>query len=60
VGIDKIILNTCPIMNSLKCGDAFSPLIFNLAVHRAIRRVQEGQDDWNWMLHISFWFMLMM
>jgi len=50
VGIDNILPNTCPIKNSLKCGDAFSSLLFNFAVQRVIRRVQEGQDDWKWML----------
>jgi hypothetical protein len=33
--------NTCPIKNILKWGDAFSPLLFNFAVQRVIRRVQE-------------------
>jgi len=33
-----------PIRNSLKQGDALSPLLFNSALEYAIRRVQVNQD----------------
>jgi hypothetical protein len=44
----------------LKQGDALSPLLFNFALGYAIRRVRQTRRAWNWMVHISFWFMLMM
>jgi hypothetical protein len=33
-----------PIRNSLKQGDALSPLLFNFALENAVRRVQANQD----------------
>jgi hypothetical protein len=33
-----------PFKNDLKQGDALSPLLFNFAVERAIKRVQINQD----------------
>jgi hypothetical protein len=34
-------LDSFPIQNSLNQGDALSPLLFNFALERAIRKVQE-------------------
>ena len=53
-----------PIRNGLKQGDALSPLLFNLALEYAIRRIQVNQDglklNGTHLVHISFWLMPMM
>jgi hypothetical protein len=36
------------------------PLFFNLALAYAIRKVQVNQDALKLMVHIGFWFMLIM
>jgi len=42
--VGKHLSDMLPIRNSLKQGDALSPLIFNCALDYAIRRVRENQD----------------
>jgi hypothetical protein len=42
VCIGKYLSDSFPIQNSLKQGDALSPLLFNLALEYAIRKMQEN------------------
>ena len=44
VRVGKHLSDMFPIRNGLKRGDALSPLIFNIALVYAIRRVQLNQD----------------
>jgi hypothetical protein len=43
VHIGKHLSDSIPIQNGLKQGDALSPLLINLALEYAIRKVQETQ-----------------
>jgi len=36
--------------------NALSPLLLNLALEHAIRRVQVNQDGLKYMVHIRYWF----
>jgi len=40
--------------------ECLSPLLLNLALEHAIRRVQVNQDGLKYMVHIRYWFMLIM
>ena len=44
VRVGKNVSDRFPIRNGLEQGDAVSPMLFNLALEYAIRRVQVNQD----------------
>ena len=45
VPVGRHLYNIFPIKNCLKQGDALSPLLFNIVLDYAIRRVQVNQDS---------------
>ena len=48
--VGKHLSDTFPIKNVLKKGDVLSPVLLNIVLEYALRRVQVNQD--------GFWFML--
>jgi hypothetical protein len=46
VHVGKLLSDKFPIQNSLKQGDALSPLLFNFALEYAIWKVQKNQVSW--------------
>jgi hypothetical protein len=43
IKLGKLLSDSFPLQNGLKQGDALSPLLFNLALEYAIRKVQANQ-----------------
>jgi hypothetical protein len=43
VRMSKHLTDSFPIKNGLKQGDALSPLLFNVGIEYAIRKVQDNQ-----------------
>jgi len=43
--IGQHLLDTCPIQNGLKYGDALSLLLFNAGLEYAIRKNEANQDE---------------
>ena len=59
VHVGKHLCDMFPIKNSLKQGDALSPLLFKFALDMPLGGLRQTRWACNRTVHISFWFSVM-